>query len=177
MWQRSGLVSLTILALTAGAVGQPYDQQPPGPAYQDQASRDGYCRHAAAAETGYVTPGEAANQAQANGAIAGALGGAALGAIIGGRHAGTGAAIGAGAGLFAGGAVGASNAQAAANDVRRRYADAYYACMNSAPPGPGYGPPPPPPDYSNPPPPPPPNYNGPPPPPNYDNPPPRPYGP
>ena len=72
--------------------------------------------------------------------------------MLGGRNAGTGAAIGAGAGLLAGSAIGANNAQRAANDVERRYDDAYYDCMdaNRAPPpdygpGPSDEPPPPPP--------------------------------
>jgi len=120
--------------------------------------RDMYCRHAAAASTGYVSPGEAADHEQAAGSIGGAVGGAALGAIIGGAShaAGPGALIGAGAGLIAGTAIGSNNARHAAADVQAAYSDAYYACMadNGGPPpdgryayGPGpnsaYGPPPP----------------------------------
>jgi hypothetical protein len=118
-------------------------------AQAQDSSRDMYCRHAAAASTGYVTPGEAANHEQAAGSIGGAMGGAALGAIIGGAShaAGPGALIGAGAGLIAGTAIGSNNAQHAAADVRAAYSDAYYACMadNGAPPRPSsyaYGPPP-----------------------------------
>ncbi|HKD48630.1 MAG TPA: hypothetical protein VKB67_13170 [Rhizomicrobium sp.] len=130
----------------------PAEQAPPQQAQQDAGARDLYCRRDAAARTGYVTPRQAANNAQVNGTIGGTLGGAALGAIIGGASgaAGAGAAIGAGAGLLAGTAIGSSNAQAAASDVQRNYAQAYYACMgegNTAaysygpPPG-AYGPPP-----------------------------------
>jgi hypothetical protein len=148
------------------------DMPPPGDSQAENApaqdpSHDMYCRRAAAASTGYVTPGEAANHEQAAGSVGGAVGGAALGAIIGGAShaAGAGALIGAGAGLIAGTAIGSSNARHAAADVQRAYSDAYYACMadNGGPPPPGgnaYGPPaggyaygPPPPGYYGPPPP------------------------
>jgi len=158
--------------LSGGQNGGAYDDRdappppPPGAQAQDNAqlgaqaqdsSRDMYCRHAAAASTGYVTPGEAANHEQAAGSIGGAVGGAALGAIIGGAShaAGPGALIGAGAGLIAGTAIGSSNARHAAADVQAAYSDAYYACMADnggpppdgryayGPPAPGYGPPPP----------------------------------
>jgi opacity protein-like surface antigen len=116
--------------------------------------RDIYCRRSAAASTGYVTPGQAADHEQAAGSIGGAVGGAALGAIIGGAShaAGPGALIGAGAGLLAGTAIGSSNARHAAADVQAAYSDAYYACMagNDVPPPDAryaYGPPPPPPAY------------------------------
>lgn len=101
---------------------------------EEERRRDLFCRRDAARRTGYTTPGEAARDEQARGTIGGTLGGAALGAIIGGAagDAGTGAAIGAGAGLVAGSAVGASNARRAANDVEADYADAYYACMDTA---------------------------------------------
>jgi uncharacterized protein YcfJ len=142
------LLSLAGLGLMVSttAMAQPAPSDP---------SRDMYCRQDAAARTGYQTPGEAARQAQTNGTVGGLLGGAAIGALAGGRHAGTGAAVGAGVGALAGSAIGSSNAHEAAEDVRRRYADAYYACMN----GPGYrpdysygAPPPPPEDYPPPPP-------------------------
>lgn len=96
--------------------------------------RDLFCRRDAAARTGYVTPGDAARDEQARGAIGGTLGGAVLGAIIGGAagDAGAGAAIGAGAGLLGGAAVGSSNARRAAADVEAAYGDAYYACMDTA---------------------------------------------
>jgi hypothetical protein len=117
-------------------------------------SRDMYCRHAAAARTGYVTPGEAADHAQTSGSFGGAVGGAALGAIIGGAShaAGPGALIGAGAGLIAGTAIGSDNARHAAADVQAAYSDAYYDCMadRGGPPPDGryaYGPPAPPPAY------------------------------
>jgi len=139
---------------------------PPPMSAQDQRSRDLFCRRDAAARTGYVTPGQAANHEQTNGTIFGTLGGAALGAAIGAAagNAGAGAAIGAGAGLIGGTAVGADNARAAAADVQRNYADAYYACMGEAnaapddadyaygPPPPGAYPPPPPVAYPYPPP-------------------------
>jgi hypothetical protein len=145
------------------------EQGPPPNAQADARSRDLYCRRDAAARTGYVTPGQAASHAQTNGAVGGTLGGAALGAIIGSAsgHAGAGALIGGGAGLLAGTAVGSANAQAAASDVQRNYAQAYYACMGQGPDGASYAeaPPPPPPGYGYPPPgaypPPPPYYYGP----------------
>jgi hypothetical protein len=161
------LISLGLMLLGTAAIAQPYPPPPLPPS--DQASRDMYCRHSAAASTGYTTPGQAANRAQTNGTVGGLLGGAALGAIIGGRNAGTGAAIGAGVGALAGTAVGSANADRAASDVQRRYSDTYYACMNGA-----YGPPPPP-DYYAPPPPPPGDY--PPPPPGAYGPPPGDYPP
>ena len=141
----------------------------PAPSAQDQRSRDLFCRRDAAARTGYVTPGQAASHEQTNGTILGTLAGAGLGAAIGAAagNAGAGAAIGAGAGLIGGTAVGADNARAAAADVERNYANAYYACMgeaNAGPDdagyayGPAYGPPPPGGYY---PPPPPPYYYGP----------------
>ena len=142
-----------ILFMTAmPALAQPYGPPPPPPPPPQNSSLDLYCRHEAAASTGYVTPRQAARQAQTGGAVGGLLGGAALGALLGGRHAGTGAAIGAGAGLVAGSAIGANNAQRAASDVERRYDDAYYSCLdaNRSPPpdyipAPNDAPPPPPP--------------------------------
>jgi predicted lipid-binding transport protein (Tim44 family) len=138
-------IGLTLLAGPVSA--QPYgalqyNQDPNSPQ-----SRDMYCRHSAAASTGYTTPREAANDEQTKGTVGGLFGGAALGAIIGGAagNAGAGAAIGAGAGLVAGSAVGADNARNAARDVRADYSNAYYACMNDgnnagyAPHGNGYG--------------------------------------
>jgi hypothetical protein len=137
-----------------GPQGQPTAQQA-----QAMRSRDMFCRHDAAARTGYVTPGQAASNAQTSGSVGGALGGAALGAAIGSAShaAGAGALIGAGAGLIAGTAIGSDNARHAASDVERAYSDAYYACMDEAddrgppptganyaydgPPPPGYYPP------------------------------------
>lgn len=104
---------------------------------------DHYCRDQAAAATGYVSPDQAAAQAQANAATGGLLAGAAVGAIIGNtsRHAGTGAAIGAATGLIIGSAAGLGAAQAAAADVQAAYSQAYYLCMSrnaNAPPPPSY---------------------------------------
>jgi hypothetical protein len=157
------LMSATALAQTADAPNAPPaqlsgpnagpppgadEQGPPPDARSDARSHDLYCRRDAAARTGYVTPGQAARHEQTNGTVGGTLGGAALGAIIGSAsgHAGAGAAIGAGAGLLAGTAVGSANAQHAASDVERNYAEAYYACMGQGPDGASYaeGPPPPP---------------------------------
>ncbi|HZQ41464.1 MAG TPA: YMGG-like glycine zipper-containing protein, partial [Rhizomicrobium sp.] len=144
------LMSATALAQTTDAPNAPpaqlsgphgpppseADEQGPPPDARSDAraetrSRDLYCRRDAAARTGYVSPGQAASHAQTNGTVGGTLGGAALGAIIGSAsgHAGAGAAIGAGAGLLAGTAIGSANAQHAASDVERNYAEAYYACM------------------------------------------------
>src|SRR5580693_5350146 len=121
------------------------NQAPASAQAQDQRSRDLFCRRDAAARTGYVTPGQAASNAQTNGSVGGAVAGAALGAVIGGAShaAGPGALIGAGAGLIAGTAIGSDNARHAAADVERAYSDAYYACMDEADdrgPPPGYGP-------------------------------------
>ena len=124
------LIGLGLVLFGTAAAAQPAPPPDPG--------RDIYCRQSAAASTGYVTPRQAAENAQATGTIGGLLGGAALGAIIGGRrNAGAGAAIGAVGGAIAGSAVGANNANAAANEVRARYSQTYYACMYG-----GYGPPP-----------------------------------
>jgi hypothetical protein len=163
-------LALGLPLIASPALGQPPPPPPPPP---DRA-RDMYCRHEAAASTGYVTPGQAARQQQTNGTLGGLLGGAALGAILGGRNAGTGAAIGAGVGAVAGSAIGSSNARDAAADLRRRYADTYYNCMRGygAPSGYDYNrPPPPPPPGDYPPPPPPGDYPPPPPPGNYPPPP------
>lgn len=160
--KRQVLFAIGICLVSGSAEAQ--SEQNPSPYTQNDASRDMFCRRDAAARTGYVTPRQAAQNEQAKGSIGGLLGGAALGAIFGGRHAGSGAAIGAGAGLLAGSAIGASNARQAANEVRRRYSDAYYACMNAGaapPPGYGYAPPP---DAVDGPPPPPPGSDVPPPP-------------
>jgi hypothetical protein len=153
------LVPVALLLGSAAAMAQPYDPPPPE-------SHDMYCRHQAAAATGYTTPGEAARREQATGSIGGTLMGGALGAIIGGAagNAGLGAAAGAGAGLIGGSAVGSQNAHEAAAQVRHRYDAAYYDCMNQAsnvpppgyeapPPPDGAGPPPPPPNDAQPPPP------------------------
>jgi hypothetical protein len=55
--------------------------------------------------------------------------GTALGAAFNG---GRGAAVGAGAGLLAGSVLGAGAAQTSADDVQRRYDDAYKQCMYAA---------------------------------------------
>ena len=144
------IVAVLFFSVAVPALAQPYGPPPAPP--PDSSSLDLYCRHQAAASTGYVTPAQAARRAQTTGTVGGLFGGAALGALLGGRNAGTGAAIGAGAGLLAGSALGASNAQHAASEVERRYDDAYYGCMdaNRAPPpdyipAPDDAPPPPPP--------------------------------
>ena len=131
------LLPLALLLGSTAAQAQPYGPPPPD-------SRDMYCRHEAAAATGYTTPGEAARRERANGAIGGTLGGAALGAIIGGAagNAGLGAAAGAGAGLIGGSAVGSENAHEAAAEVRHRYDVTYYGCMNQAANAPPPAPPP-----------------------------------
>ena len=71
-----------------GAAARPDEQGPPperlcAGSPQDAQQRDMFCRRDAAARTGYVTPGQAASNAQTNGTVGGTLGGAALGAIIG----------------------------------------------------------------------------------------------
>jgi len=103
----------------------------PSPA-EAHAVHDGYCNFYAQAVTGNVTPDQAAQRAQANGAIVGAIGGALLGAMFGGsgEHPGRSTALGASAGLAAGTAIGSSNAQLAADDIRKRYDEAYSTCMN-----------------------------------------------
>jgi hypothetical protein len=103
-------------------------------AQDDQRSRDLFCRRDAAARTGYVSPGQAANRAQTGSSVGGALLGAAAGAAIGSAsgNAAGGALIGGGVGLLAGTAAGQDNARRAAADVERAYGDAYYACMGEA---------------------------------------------
>ena len=91
------------------------------------ASWDRYCRHQAAARTGYVTPGGRQPRASQWRHHRPAGRAAALGAIIGGRHAGTGAVIGAGAGLVNRRWI--EQCASAADDVRARYAHAYDRCM------------------------------------------------
>ena len=112
----------------------PAPQRDERQAVDDQRSRDLFCRRDAAARTGYVSPGQAADRAQAGSSIGGALLGAAAGAAIGSasHNAGPGAMIGAGVGLLAGTAAGQDNARRAASDVERAYGDAYYACMDEA---------------------------------------------
>lgn len=151
------LLPVALLLGSTAVMAQPYGPPPYGPPPD---SRDMYCRHQAAAATGYTTPGEAARQEQSNGTFGGLLAGGALGAIIGGAagNAGLGAAAGAGAGVIAGSSIGSQNAHGAAAEVRHRYDDAYYGCMNQASngpppaPPPGYEAPPPPPDAAPPPP-------------------------
>lgn len=95
--------SVFLLGSSLSALAQGYGNPPPPYYAQDMA-----CRCQAAAETGYVTPGQAARSTQAQGAVTGLLGGAALGALLGGRYAGRGAAVGAGTGFLAGSAIGSS---------------------------------------------------------------------
>jgi hypothetical protein len=156
---RTWMLVPAALLVGSTAMAQPYG--PPPPPYGPPPSRDMFCRHQAAAATGYTTPGEAASREQTNGSVGGLLAGGALGAIIGGAagNAGLGAAAGAGAGLIAGSSIGSDNARQAARDVRHQYDGAYYDCMNQASNGPPPAPPPgyeapPPPDDAAPPPPP-----------------------
>ncbi len=99
------------------------DNAPPpsAQARDDERNRDMFCRRDAAARTGYVTPGQAANRAQTEGSVGGTVAGAAAGAAIGaasGRGgAGPGALIGAGVGHAGGTAIGADNARHAASDM------------------------------------------------------------
>lgn len=162
MFRSTGLAALGLALMSSVALAQPADQYdrssdaPPAqlnapddriyddqddrnlpPSSQQQAdanSRDLFCRRDAAARTGYVSPGQAADRAQTNGSVGGAVLGAAAGAAIGSAsgHAGAGALIGAGAGLIAGTAIGQDNARRAADNAEQDYADAYYACLNEA---------------------------------------------
>ena len=95
------------------------------------AAHDIYCDLYAKALIGNVTPEQAASRQRANGAIVGTIGGAFLGAVFGGsgRHSSHSTLLGASTGLLAGAAIGSSNAQAAADDIRRRYTEAYATCM------------------------------------------------
>ncbi len=108
----------------------PQISKAPSPA-EAHAEHDAYCNLYASAVTGNVSPEQETQRAQANGAIAGAIGGAVLGAMFGssGRHSGRSSLLGASAGLLAGTAIGSSNARAAADDIRKRYAEAYSTCM------------------------------------------------
>lgn len=114
---------------------------PPGPTVMawpgagksfDQFQRDDVgCRQYASRQTGYVSPGAAANQAGLGSALIGTGLGAAAGALFGAAagNAGIGAAIGAGSGLILGSAAGANNAAASGFMVQRAYNMAYMQCM------------------------------------------------
>ncbi|MBV8591258.1 MAG: glycine zipper family protein, partial [Acetobacteraceae bacterium] len=107
----------------------------PGPNKNAQAFQqdDISCRQYAAAQSGFVSPSQAATQSAvgsaAVGTALGAAGGAAIGAAAG--NPGAGAAIGAGSGLVLGSAVGANNAKFSADAVQQVYVSSYAQCMNA----------------------------------------------
>jgi uncharacterized protein YcfJ len=130
-----------------------------GKSFDQFRADDNSCRQYASAQVGGVQ----ANQAAAGSALGSAAIGTALGAAAGAAfNGGRGAAVGAGAGLLAGSVLGAGAAQGSADEIQRRYDQAYVQCMyasgdrvpmpagmvNTQPPPPQryyYAPPPPPP--------------------------------
>src|SRR5215470_2576786 len=94
---------------------------------QDDAS----CRQFASAQTGGVSPADAANTSTATSAVVGTVLGAAAGAAIGAAtgNPAAGAAIGAGSGLFLGGASGLNAGAYSGASLQQRYDMSYVQCM------------------------------------------------
>ena len=143
---------VSLCALTACAVPAPLGPTvmalpPSGKSLTTFQQEDQQCRNYAAAEIGYVQPGQAGTQAavgsSAVGTVVGAVAGAAIGAAA--ENPAAGAAIGAATGLVGGTAVGANNAAASEFDLQTRYNITYSQCMYSlgntiqSPPVYGYG--------------------------------------
>jgi len=131
---------LAPLALTACATAPSAPPSPrvavmPGPKKSLAAfdADDRRCRNWADAHLD-ETPGEAAADSTARGALAGTLLGAGAGAAIGSTQGqvGSGALIGAASGLALGTLAGASAGNQSAAEVQRRYDIAYAQCMTSA---------------------------------------------
>jgi len=133
-WKWSCLLFLAAVALSACATVPtgPSVRVLPGPwkPFEVFQSDDAACRQWAAQQVG-TSPGEAAGNTLAGGAVIGTLLGAGLGALIGSTtgDAGAGAAIGAASGLFFGSAMATDPAYAAGSEVQRRYDNAYAQCM------------------------------------------------
>jgi Glycine-zipper domain len=92
---------------------------------------DATCRQFASAQTGGVSPADAANNSTAASAAVGTVLGAAAGAAIGAAagNPAAGAAIGAGSGLFLGGASGLSAGAYSGASLQQRYDMSYLQCM------------------------------------------------
>jgi len=92
---------------------------------------DANCRQFASAQTGGVSPADAANNSTATSAALGTVLGAAAGAAIGAAagNPAAGAAIGAGSGLFLGGASGLNAGAYSATSLQQRYDMSYLQCM------------------------------------------------
>src|ERR1700757_5176900 len=129
---------VSLCALTACAVPAPLGPTgmalpPSGKSLTTFQQEDQQCRNYAAAEIGYVQPGQAGTQAavgsSAVGTVVGAVTGAAIGAAA--ENPAAGAAIGAATGLVGGTAVGANNAAASEFDLQTRYNITYSQCMYS----------------------------------------------
>jgi len=105
----------------------------PGKTFEVFQQEDDVCRQFAAAQTGNISPVEAANQSFAGSAAAGTLIGAAAGAAIGFAAGGppVGAAIGAASGLLLGAAAGARAANYSGANVQQRYDIGYLQCMSA----------------------------------------------
>jgi uncharacterized protein YcfJ len=134
----SPIAAVTALALGACTVAPPTGPTvmalpPQGKGMTAFQQDDAACRQYASAQTGNVSPQEAANQSEVNslalGTVLGAAAGAAIGAAVGNPAAG--AAIGAGSG-FVGGAVGGAQAsQISGAGMQQRYDISYTQCMAS----------------------------------------------
>jgi hypothetical protein len=105
----------------------------PGKTFEAFQQDDGVCREFAAAQTGNISPANAANQSFAGSVAASTLIGAASGAAIGFAAGGpaVGAAIGAASGLLYGAAVGAEAAGYSGVTVQGRYDVGYLQCMSA----------------------------------------------
>lgn len=105
----------------------------PGKTFEVFQQDDGVCRQFAAAQTGMISPVEAANQSFAGSAATGTLVGAAAGAAIGFVAGGpaVGAAIGAASGLLLGTAAGAGAASYSGVILQQRYDIGYLQCMSA----------------------------------------------
>ena len=92
---------------------------------------DANCRQFASAQTGGVSPADAANSSTAASAAVGTVLGAAAGAAIGAAagNPAAGAAIGAGSGLFLGGASGLNAGAYSGASLQQRYDMSYLQCM------------------------------------------------
>jgi hypothetical protein len=154
----SSIALFGALALGACAVAPPTGPSVmampgPGKSFEQFQYDDATCQQYASAQTGNISPGQAATDSGVASAVVGTALGAAAGAVIGSAsgNPGAGAAIGAGSGLVLGSAAGTNNAYASAYALQQRYDMRYIQCMSakgesvpaaaSAPPQPAYPPP------------------------------------
>jgi outer membrane lipoprotein SlyB len=105
----------------------------PGKTFEFFQQDDGVCRQFATAQTGNISPVDAANQSFAGSAAVGTLIGAAAGAAIGFAAGGppVGAAIGAASGLLLGTASGFRTASYSGVALQQRYDTSYLQCMTA----------------------------------------------